>query len=198
MFISAGVVRGHKNPLFFGLPLRLQEARQAAGLTRVAIEGAAGVSNGTVSHIENSEPGVAPGVDTVERIARALGVDPCALAYGPEGPLRFQQKRPRGEDPPPSPPLAPGPDEPPRHRELPARLKRARDAAGLSRKALAKAAGLSLTAISNIEEGRSLPSVESAERLSVSLDVSPGWLAYGTGEGLAPPDGTPPSEQLYS
>ena len=64
-------------------------------------------------------------------------------------------------------------------------MLRARNAAGLSLRALARAADLAPTTISNIEEGRSLPSVETAEKLAGALGVSPCWLAYGEGEGPA-------------
>lgn len=68
-----------------------------------------------------------------------------------------------------------------------ARLSEARLKAGLSGNALAKAAGLNHTTVQDIEKGRRYPAVDTVERLSLVLGVSPSWLAYG--EGLGPQAG---------
>jgi transcriptional regulator with XRE-family HTH domain len=66
------------------------------------------------------------------------------------------------------------------------RLKTARERAGLSKKALAEAAGASHTTIRLTEEGRTMPSVATAEQLARALGLSPCWLAYGEGPEVLP------------
>lgn len=61
------------------------------------------------------------------------------------------------------------------------RLHDARERAGMSANALAKAAGLTHTTVQDIEMGRRNPGVETMERLAQALGVDPCWLAYGTG-----------------
>ena len=134
-------------------------ARKRAKLTpsRLALD--AGLSDGVVRHIEAS--GGIPGIQTIELLAVVLGVSPSWLAYGP--PSKRQ---------PPPPEL---PDVPASFAE---RLTAARMLRCLSRKALAKAAELSLSAVSGLENAQ-LPSVATAERLAKALRVPPGWLAFG-------------------
>lgn len=180
--LPGGVVRGRKNPLHYGLPLRLKRARTAAELSRRALAERAGVADGVARYIEDGKQR-APGVDTVERLARGLGVSPCWLAYGDEGPLPFLQKRPQAEQPAyqgadvsiaieGGPLLCEG---------LPLRLQAAREARGLSRRALGKSVDMSTTAIGNIEDGRTISGVATVEKLAAALDVAPCWLAYGQG-----------------
>lgn len=42
-------------------------------------------------------------------------------------------------------------------------------------------ADLSHTAVQLLEQGKRSPSIETAERLAIALDVAPSWLAFGTG-----------------
>lgn len=178
---STDVVRGQKNPLHYGLPARLKTTRVAVELSQRSLATAADLSSTVVMYIER---GRAPTLDTVEQLAAALGVTACWLAYGAEGPLPFQQKRPQAEHPAEGPKGAPADAGGAlRCKGLPARLGLARALRGLSRKALARAAEMSTTAISNIEVKGSLPNVATAEQLAGVLGVSPCWLAYGEGAG---------------
>lgn len=192
------VVRGRKNPLHQGLPARLKQARQAAGLSRRALAARAGLSNPVV---RNLEAGTIPGVDTAERIAQALGISACWLAYGAEGPLPFRQKRPRGEAlllapfesaaaepaPPDGGAHASGPASSLQSLGLSARLTQAREARGMNRTDLWRAAGVTSTAIQNIEVSSTRAGIDTIEELALALEVAPCWLAFGEGEG---PEGT--------
>ena len=62
-----------------------------------------------------------------------------------------------------------------------ARLELARAQRALTYRALGEAAGISHTAVQLLEHGDRSPSIETAERLAVALDVAPAWLAYGVG-----------------
>ena len=68
---------------------RLFDARDRAGLTLRALGEKAGVSWSTISAIEKGRQ--AATVETTERLAMALGVRPCWLAFG-EGSLRGQRQ----------------------------------------------------------------------------------------------------------
>jgi transcriptional regulator with XRE-family HTH domain len=54
---------------------------------------------------------------------------------------------------------------------------------GLTLRAVASAAGVSPQSILLIEKGESEPRISTVEEIAVALDVAPGWLAYGEGEG---------------
>jgi transcriptional regulator with XRE-family HTH domain len=150
--------------LHFGLAKRLKKARQAAGLARRPLDEKAGLSNGVVQRIEDEQ--TVPNSDTVERIAEALQVSPCYLAFGIE--TEFI----------PSTTL--------RSEGIADRLKQTRERAGLSKKALAEQAEISRGMVLYIEEGSTVPSVATAERLANALGVSPCWLAYGEGPEVLP------------
>ena len=153
------MVRGRRNPLHFGLPARLRRARENLSFSSVAE--AAGISDGQIVFRLERKPGHVPRCDTVELIAYALGLSPTFLAYGIEADCL---------------PLADGL----RCEGVAARLQETRAARGLSVLALAKQAGLSHTAVGNIERG-TMPGLDTAEALAKALGVSPGWLAYGLG-----------------
>lgn len=70
----------------------------------------------------------------------------------------------------------------PRHLGLPARLRKARKHAGLTRRALAQQAGGGNAIALYIETGKQLPTVGTIARLALALGVSAGWLAYGQGD----------------
>jgi len=70
----------------------------------------------------------------------------------------------------------------PLHYELPRRLKRARDQAGLSRLGLATKAGVSDATVLYIETSHRIPTVATIARLSTAIGLSAAWLAYGLGE----------------
>jgi len=79
-----------------GLSARLFATRKAARLGMLALAKRSGVSNATINDIEKGRQ--LPAVDTVERLARALGVRPCWLAFGDGVPAAEPavKKTPRG------------------------------------------------------------------------------------------------------
>lgn len=180
--VGVPVTRGSKNPLWLGLADRLRRLRLQADVSALTLSALAGISDKTSTRIER---GVGlPGIDVIEKIALALGVEPCWLGFGNDGEEPFQQKIPR---------LVSGP-------ELPRpsitdrvnaqaflgcgeRLRVARLAKGLSMRDVARAAEVSVQAVSAMEAGRICPRVDTCERLAVALDVAPCWLAYGVGRG---------------
>lgn len=177
------VTRGRKNPLWFGLTSRIQAARSAAGLHRLALEQLAGFARGSLTRLEEGHS--KPALDTVERIAQALGVSPGWLAYGDEGTEPFRQRRTRSPVPLDPPVPEPGKREPSGlYKPVGERCKLAREARGLSLRAVAKAAGISAQSLLLTEAGETVPLVSTCEALAVSLDVSPCWLAYGYGVGV--------------
>ena len=134
-------------------------ARQNLSFDSVAH--ASGLTDGsTVLHLERKTSHV-PRLDTVERVAYGLGLSPAFLAYGIEA-----------DADPPSDGL--------RCEGVAQRLRQTRVQRGLSVLALATAAGLSHTAVGNVERG-TMPTLATAESLAAALGVSPGWLAYGLG-----------------
>jgi transcriptional regulator with XRE-family HTH domain len=70
----------------------------------------------------------------------------------------------------------------PLHFGLDARLKKVLKQSGLTRRALARKAGVSDPLIGYLETRQRLPSVATVARLAAGLSVSAGWLAYGIGE----------------
>ena len=158
------MVRGRRNPLYFGLPGRLKRARENLSFNSVAA--AAGLSDGnTIFQLERKQ-GHVPRLDTVERVAYGLGLSPAFLAYGIETDASLPTEGLRCEG-------------------VASRLRQTRTQRGLSVLALATAAGLSHTAVGNVERG-TMPTLATAEALAIALGVSPGWLAYGLGP-MEPP-----------
>ena len=164
--LPRGVVRGRKNPLHYGLPVRLRRARSAAYLSLDSLATAAGLTDGTTVFNIERKPGHLPRLDTVEKIAYALGLSPAFLAYGIEGAC------------PPIEQLRAG--------DIGSRLRLARVACGLSVLGLAQLADASHTAVGNIERGGTMPSIATVEALAKALNVSPGWLGYGIGPQTLP------------
>ncbi|HRI48995.1 MAG TPA: helix-turn-helix transcriptional regulator [Pseudomonadota bacterium] len=69
--------------------------------------------------------------------------------------------------------------------KLSQRLRLAREKRGISRRDLAaRLGGDKYSTLSKIEEGDSMPGIDTVELLARALGVSAGWLAYG--EGIAP------------
>lgn len=62
------------------LGARLELARREAKLTHRALAQRAGVSPGTISGLENGQHDAT--TEKIARLAAALGVQPCWLAYG--------------------------------------------------------------------------------------------------------------------
>lgn len=69
--------------------------------------------------------------------------------------------------------------------KLSQRLRLAREKRGISRRDLAsRLGGDKYSTLSKIEEGETMPGIDTVELLARALGVSAGWLAYG--EGIAP------------
>lgn len=107
-----------------------------------------------------------PRVDTVEKLAKVLGVSPCYLAYGVKVPC---------------PPQAG-----PRFSEIPQRLSAIRQERGLSRLELGRLAGTSHTFVRMTETGTTVPNIAKVEQLAKALNVSVCWLAFGIGHSELP------------
>ena len=153
------MVRGRRNPLHFGLPARLKRAR--ANLSFNSVAAASGLSDGNTIFQLERKAGHVPRLDTVERVAYGLGLSPAFLAYGIESDASQPKDGLRCEG-------------------VASRLRQTRIARGLSALAVATAAGVSHTAVGNVERG-TMPGLDTAEALAVALGVSPAWLAYGLG-----------------
>ena len=181
--LSVRVPRGVKNQLCQKLSRRFQRIRERTGFTLRHISTQAELSNGLAGKIESGFN--VPVLDTIERLAAALGVSPGWLSYGYEGSEPFRERYPR----PIFEPADPTPDDKHRvfralHEGFPVRLQQARERSGLSMRTLSTAAGVSVQAWSNAEAGKVVPRVDTAERMAVALGVAPSWLGFG--EGLAP------------
>ena len=183
--ISGGVPRGEKSPLCSGLAKRLFQARERTALSASAVGEAAGLTAATALNVED---GRVPALDTIERLAAVIGVPPGWLAYGSEGTAPFRERRPRSDarspDPAPSTALR---SYRARHQGCGARLRESREASGLSMRELSAAAGVSVQTWSNTEAGKTVPKVDSLERMAVALGVAPSWLAYGYETDVNPP-----------
>ncbi len=190
--LQGSVVRGRKNPYWQDLPNRLVWLREQADLSLAAMTAICGVDVRTIWAIEK---GGRANIRTIERIATALGVPACFLAFGERGERPFSFRIPRSQQPLPicAPSAKPG-DE--LHLGFAARLTQARENRGHSLRELSRRAGLSVTAVSNYERSINLPLVDAVEQLAVALSVSPCWLAYGTGDapGRNPPEAEPTAE----
>lgn len=158
--LLGAVVRGVKNPLHFGLAKRLRAVRLQRGLGRKPLSELAQLPGNAVQRIEAE--GRLPSVELVEKLAAALQVSPCYLAYGVERPYSATARLLTAE--------------------LAERLRAARDSHELSLNALAQAAGVARTTIGYIEQGQTTPSIATVELLAHSLRVSVCWLAFGEGE----------------
>ena len=77
-----------------------------------------------------------------------------------------------------------------RSQQIPFRLKRARERAGLTQSALSVKAGLARGTVFAIESGARLGNVGVAtvERLALALAIRPEWLAVGVGPGPSEED----------
>lgn len=154
--------------------------RLASGKTAQALSQLAGTAPSTWLRIEAQQRW--PTIDTIERLAQALGVSPCWLAFGVEGEEPFRQRRPRPPLRPEEPIPCPGQGAVTGlHRSFGQRLRERRAELGLSLRELGQRAGVSAQAIVHAEADRSLPKVDTLEALAQALGVSPCWLAYGQG-----------------
>lgn len=173
------MVKGVKNPLCWGYSSRLSQL-VAGVFSQRETAVAASTTAATVSRGEGGEN--TPRVSTVSSLANALGVSPTWLAFGTQGGLPFRQRRPVVPFEPPMPALAARPAST-ACADLAQRLTAARTQQGLSLRKLGAAAGMSAQAVLLIERGDSNPLISTVEALAVALDVAPGWLAFGEGEG---------------
>lgn len=148
------MVRGRKNPGHLRFASRLRKAIQHASDSQTAP-----ASRSTLAGWAQGER--LPRIDAVERVSYALGFSPAFLGFG----LGFEPTSPADKL---------------RSLGVAARLREARQARGLSVRVLATAAGVSHTAVGNVESG-TMPGLDTAEALAVALGVSPAWLAYGLG-----------------
>lgn len=160
--LPTGVVSGRQNPRHVGLAFRLKRARKTACLSFASVAEAAGLTDGnTVLHLER-KAGHVPRLDTVEKIAYALGLSPAFLAYGLAGDcLRGKVLHSDG---------------------VGERLRAARLARGLNMRDLGRQSSISHTTVRLTETGATVPSIATAEALAMALGLSPGWLAYGFGD----------------
>ncbi|MFO0573071.1 MAG: helix-turn-helix transcriptional regulator [Polyangia bacterium] len=158
------MVQGRKNPAHVDFPKRLKKARQHRELSSAALSLQAGLSLNAAYGLESGER--IPRIDTIERLARALQISPCALAFGVEA--------------------AHGPATGLLCDGLPARLAEARAERGLSRNGLGQLSNTSDTLVRMTETGATVPTLEKLDALARALRVSPCWLAFGLGPMEAP------------
>ncbi len=173
------VTSGVKKPLWLGMPERLGEVRLSADISQEKIALLSGLGKSAAQFIESSRS--VPTVETVSLLADGLGVSPTWLAFGWDGLQPFRQRVPRkGETPRPDPMPSPGERMPSEeYKAIGQRLRQAREATGLSLRAIARGCELSPQALSLIEGGRSIPLVSNVEAIALVLGVAPGWLAFG-------------------
>lgn len=74
----------------------------------------------------------------------------------------------------------------PSHLGFPARLRRARKAAGLSCAELSRRAGIGTYVVASIEAGHRIPRLPAVEKLGDALRLPPAFLAYGLEAPWAP------------
>lgn len=179
------VTRGKKNPLYTMLSHRLVQLRAATDLSQRALGDLANVNQAALSSIERGS--AVSKISTIEQVATALGVSPVWLAFGEDGHLPWRERHRRfGIEPSPPPEPAPGPHPcKDLYRAMGQRLRQAREAKGWSMRALGREAGCTVAAISLLEAGSSIVLLSTCEDLAKVLDVAPGWLAYGVGQGPA-------------
>lgn len=182
--------KGLRNPLHWGVGDRLRALGIEHNLTQTLVASVSGVGSTTISQIEHSK--ASPRIDIVERLATALGVSPIWLAFGEHGQQIWTQRHPRSPVPHdlPVPVLTERPFVE-RHKGMGARLKRARDAKGLTLRAIGplieerwrylkdEKKTISRQTILLLEAGVQVPIVKTCEAIALALDVSPGWLAFG-------------------
>lgn len=102
-----------------------------------------------------------PRLDTVEKLAGALKISPCLLAYGVEAPCQSAAGS-----------LSAG---------LPDRLLRLRQDRGFSRRQLGRLSETSDNFVQMTETGATVPNIAKVEQLAKALQVSVCWLAFGLG-----------------
>jgi len=130
------------------------------------------MARNTASQLERRER--IPRLDTVEKLAKALNVSPCLLAYGVEMSREADATA-----------LADG---------LPERLFRLRQERGLSRRQLGRMSSTSDNFVQMTETGTTVPNIAKVEQLAKALQVSICWLAFGLGSPELPTRRRPRSD----
>jgi transcriptional regulator with XRE-family HTH domain len=74
---------------------RLRELRERAGLTQGGLAGLAGMSQAGISDLEQERGGRRPSWETVQKLAKALGVTSEAFAEPAESDEKRERGRPR-------------------------------------------------------------------------------------------------------
>src|SRR5690242_10599694 len=87
---SPAMARGVKNPLWFQLASRVKAAREAADMAFVDVRNLGGIHMTTLGQVERQER--IPRLDTIERIAAALGVSACWMTFGEDGKNPFKAR----------------------------------------------------------------------------------------------------------
>lgn len=145
-------------------------------MTGASLSVAVGMHRAAASGLEAG--GRVPRVDTLEKLAKVLGVSPCYLAYGADVPCLAQTGT--------------------LFADLPQRLSAMRQERGLSRLELGRLSGTSHTFVRMTETGTTVPNIAKVEQLAKALNVSVCWLAFGIGQAELPAgrrvrSDTPPS-----
>lgn len=153
------VLRGSPNHRHYELPLRLLRARRQAGIASAALAHRAGISHAIVRYIENEHR--LPSVETIERMAVALGLTATRLPFGIGSTI---SKRIAA--------TCSGMSE---------RLQVARTERGYTRTDLARMIERTPGTFAGIENGGQA-SVDTIARLSKELRISPAWLVCGDRE----------------
>lgn len=148
-------------------------------MTGASLSVAVGMHRAAASGLEAG--GRVPRVDTLEKLAKVLGVSPCYLAYGADVPCLAQTGT--------------------LFADLPQRLSAMRQERGLSRLELGRLSGTSHTFVRMTETGTTVPNIAKVEQLAKALNVSVCWLAFGIGQAELPAgrrvrSDTPPSPDL--
>jgi transcriptional regulator with XRE-family HTH domain len=76
-------------------PIYLRTARERRRLTQEELAAISHVAQNTISKLE-THPQARPAFPTVMALARALGVSPAALRWGPEPPVPRRRRRAAG------------------------------------------------------------------------------------------------------
>ncbi|MBL9045099.1 MAG: helix-turn-helix transcriptional regulator [Myxococcales bacterium] len=145
-------------------------------MTGASLSVAVGMHRAAASGLEAG--GRVPRVDTLEKLAKVLGVSPCYLAYGADVPCLAQTGT--------------------LFADLPQRLSAMRQERGLSRLELGRLSDTSHTFVRMTETGTTVPNIAKVEQLAKALNVSVCWLAFGIGQAELPAgrrvrSDTPPS-----
>lgn len=89
---SDGMPRGKPAPRYIKLRDRLRKARKLRQLNYSELARLANVSHTTVQNIEAGRTTAGASVETIEKLADALSVDPAWLAYGATGTIEDPTK----------------------------------------------------------------------------------------------------------